>query len=75
MDSDINMEVYVDNAKIDHNSFGNNVDNTENKNDSTVAQESYPNTGIRNILIVVLIILSIAVIAFIRYKNLNSYVK
>ena len=75
MDSDINMEVYVDNAKIDHNSSGNNVDNTENKNDSTVAQESFPNTGIRNILIVVLIILSIAVIAFIRYKNLNSYVK
>ena len=75
MDSDINMEVYVDNAKIDHNSSGNNVDNTENKNDSTVAQESFPNTGIRNILIVVLIILPIAVIAFIRYKNLNSYVK
>lgn len=81
LNTDIEIEIYRDNAKIENmnsnnNSNNNNNNNNQSENDTTVAQEGFPKTGIRNILIIgVAIILLGTLVFFIRYKILNSYVK
>ena len=82
LNTDIDIEIYRDNAKIENMNSNNNSNNNNNNNnnqsgnDSTIAQENFPKTGLRNILIIgVAIILLGTLVFFIRYKILNSYVK
>ena len=82
LNSDIEIEIYRDNAKVENADSNNNQDNSNNNNnnnngnDTTIAQEDFPKTGIRNVLIIgISIILLGTLVFFIRYKILNSYIK
>ena len=72
------IETYIDNAKVD-NVLGNNVDSNNSNNiannGSTIAQGRLPYAGIRNILIIILIVLVLSILFYIRYKNLQKYIK
>lgn len=69
MDSDVTVETYLDNAKI------NNVNSSNQAEDTTVATNKLPNTGVKTALILMLIVLVVGIVVYIRYKNLSKYVK
>lgn len=77
MDSDVIVETYLDNVKVNNVNSGN-KDNSETPNksgDTTVASSKLPNAGIRTVLILIIIISIVGVVVYIRYKNLSKYVK
>lgn len=77
MDSEVVIETYLDNVKVNNVNSGNN-DNSETPNksgDTTVASNKLPKTGAGSILILIIIISIVGVVIYIRYKNLSKYVK
>lgn len=75
IDSDYTMEVYLDNVKTDNINTGNN-NNSNAGGDETTAPGKLPQTGVRNIAVILLVVLAIGgIIFFIRYKKLSKYVK
>lgn len=84
------VEIYLDNAKVNNSNSGNdynpgnntNQENNEKPNttnqsgDTTIAQDKLPYTGIRNLLILALVIIIVAgIIIYNRYKDISNYVK
>lgn len=85
---DVSMEIYIDNEKIDLSDIEIGGDNgSQNKGpqttdstskpqkDQTVAQKQLPKTGMKGILVVLIVISVVGAIFYIRYKNLNKYIK
>lgn len=73
LETDATVEIYLDNAKIEH-SNSNNSTNSSSK-DNTIATGILPNAGIRSVLIAIFIITICGIVIYIRYKNLSKYVK
>lgn len=79
MDSEVTVEIYLDNAKVNNVNSGNSMQtgNTTGNTEvnTTVALKRLPKAGVRNILILILIVSVIGIVVYIRYKNLSKYVK
>ena len=68
MESDVKIETYLDNEKIENNN--------SDKKDDTVAPGKIPQTGTRNVVIVVVILIGISgAIFYIKYNKISKYVK
>lgn len=80
--SDAQVKTYINNTKVDENN-SNNKDNNSNNNsqkqnqtkDPTTAPNKIPYTGIRTIIILMVIVAIIGIVVYIRYKNLSTYIK
>ena len=70
VDSDITLETYLDNVKLPNANSGN-IQNS----DDTTSPNRFPNAGIRNILILISVVLIASIVFYIKYRNLNKYVK
>ena len=69
--SDIDVEVYLDNERVYESELDDN-----DKEDQTTAPGKLPQTGVRNFVIIILLVLVVGgAIFFIRYKKLSKYVK
>lgn len=85
MKTDANLEIYVNDEKVDEwpvtadpTSNNNNNTNSGEKNsntDNTIATGIIPQTGTKNILIILIGITLIGVIFYIRYRHLNNLIK
>ena len=78
LDSEVNIETYVNDAKINKSNSNNKVlDTNNNKEDSdnTKAPGVLPKTGKICIIMIFVISSFIGVTFFIRYKNLSKYIK
>lgn len=78
MESNITIETYVDNAKVntaDSNNNGKTDTSSDSSKDTTVATMKLPNTGIKLIAISIVIIGIVGIGVYIRYKSLSKYVK
>ena len=68
MESNVKIETYLDNKKIENNN--------SDKKDNTVAPGKIPQTGTRNVVIVVAILIGISgAIFYIKYNKISKYVK
>lgn len=78
---DVKVETYINNTKVDENNSNNkdnNGDNTQKPNqtkDPTTAPNKIPYTGIKTVLILMIIVSVVGIIVYIRYKNLSKYIK
>ena len=70
VDSDITLETYLDNVQLPNANSGN-IQNS----DDTTSPNRFPNAGIRNILILISVVLIASIAFYIKYRNLNKYVK
>lgn len=78
LDSNVNIETYLDGEKITNQKQNNNIPTTDKKDnsiDNTIAKDVLPKTGIGRIIILFSIITAVGFVFFIRYKNLSKYVK
>lgn len=77
MSSDIDMEIYLDNVKIDNVNSGNNgnSEGADDEKDDTRSPQKLPESGVVNVLILILIISILGIVFYIKYKNLSKYVK
>ena len=75
VDSEGKMETYLDNVKVNNNNSNTNNDNKKDDKDNTTISGDLPKTGVRKILLIILVIAIIGGIAYIRYKYLSKYVK
>lgn len=83
LETDIKLEMFLDNVKKDNSNSstaGNNNQNSNNNNlkneNKTSIPDKLPKTGIKDIIIfIILVISAIGIIVFIRYKNLSKYIK
>ena len=73
LQTDENVEIYVDNAKKEDVQNGNT--DKDNNSDNTIMNGKLPHTGKITIVIIVTIILGLGTFFYIRYKNLSKYVK
>ena len=69
MDSDVKIETYLDNVKVNNSNSSNKLE------DTTIATNRLPNTGIKTALILISIISVVGILVYIRYKKLSKYVK
>lgn len=69
LESDVEVETYLDNAKKENANSGNNM---ANNSDDTVATGKIPNTG-SNTFIIVSIIVLVVVTCIVFYKKYNSF--
>lgn len=69
MDSDVKIETYLDNVKVNNSNSSNKLE------DTTIATNKLPNTGIKTALILISIISVVGILVYIRYKKLSKYVK
>lgn len=66
---DVTIEKYLDNAKVNNSK-------SDNKEDNTIAKDNLPKTGVRGVLVfTIVIILTLGVIFYVRYRVLKSYIK
>lgn len=66
---EVTIEKYLDNAKVNNSK-------SDNKEDNTIAKDNLPKTGVRGILVfTIVIILTLGVIFYVRYRVLKSYIK
>ena len=77
VEKETNIEIYMDNAKIDNVNVnkGETGGNITTGKDGTVANKILPKTGVKTIVILIAIIITVGAIIFIRYQYLNKYVK
>lgn len=75
LSTDNKIETYVDDEK-DTNLDGTTTTTTTTKGDTTTANSGrLPNAGIKNLIILTVIIGTIGVLIYIRYRNLSKYIK
>jgi hypothetical protein len=71
VDSDLDFEIFVDNAKIDLT-----VSDSNKTVDNTTSTGKLPQTGAKiTLLVIIIMLLNIAIILYIKNKNLSKYVK
>lgn len=75
LDSDVTVEIYMNNAKISSTNSGNTAQTGNNTESTTVPLSRLPNAGMRSILILIFIVSVIGIVVFIAYKRLSKYVK
>lgn len=78
VESDVTIEIYVDNVKVNTVDSSNNSEtdtSSDSSKDTTVATMKLPNTGIKVIVISIVMIVIVGIGVYIRYKNLSKYVK
>ncbi len=73
INSEVTIETYRDGAQVTNSNSGNETSN--NGGDNTRSTTRLPNTGFRNILIILLFIAIAGIVFFIKYKNLHKYIK
>lgn len=74
LDTDADIEIYVNNVKQDNPQT--NTSNTNNSGDNTISTEKIPNAGTKISILLIIIVLSIlGGILYVKYKNLSTYVK
>ena len=72
LESDVEVETYLDNVKYDKNT----TNTPDNTGDNTVSSEKLPNTGTKvKILMAIIVILGVGVFLYKKYKDLSEYVK
>ena len=64
------IEIYVDDNKVENINYG-----SSNYEDLTVAPGKLPQTGVKSIIGIFLVISIAGIIIFIRYKKLSKYIK
>lgn len=72
MDSDIKVETYLDNVKIENKNDDNKKTDVK---DDTMAPNEIPQTGVKSVIIIILVIGALGSIFYIRYKQISKYVK
>ena len=69
------IEIYLDNTKLNNTSNYGNSGNSYNSNqnqDNTMAPDSLPQAGVKNILIIISVISIITIVFYVRYKKLSK---
>lgn len=72
MDADIKVETYLDNVKIENKNDDNKKTDVK---DDTMAPNEIPQTGVKSVIIIILVIGALGSIFYIRYKQISKYVK
>ena len=72
MDFDIKVETYLDNVKIENKNDDNKKTDVK---DDTMAPNEIPQTGVKSVIIIILVIGALGSIFYIRYKQISKYVK
>lgn len=79
MDTNISVETYVDNIKVDNKNSGNSIntptDTKKDTEDKTIAGGILPQTGVRNVLIIIIVISVIGIIIYFRYRKISKDLK
>lgn len=79
LETDNNVEIFIDNNKKDNININTNLNNSSGNNsfvDKTTAVGKLPNTGITiTVIVAIVILLGVGLFLFVRYKNLNKYIK
>ena len=77
MDISENVEIYINGAKMEDMLNGTGNGNNSNKDvDNTISNTSLPKTGVTaSIICIIVIITVVGIILYVRYRNLNKYVK
>ena len=75
MDDEVTVETYVDNAKVNNVNSGNSVQTGNTAENTTAPFSRLPNAGIRDVVILILIVSVIGIGAYIGYRKLNKYIK
>ena len=74
MDTDIKVETYLDNVKIENKNDDNKKTDVK---DDTMAPNEIPQTGVKSVIIIIIILVigALGSIFYIRYKQISKYVK
>lgn len=73
MDSDIKVETYLDNVKIENKNDDNKKTDVK---DDTMAPNEIPQTGVKSVIIIIILVIgALGSIFYIRYKQISKYVK
>lgn len=77
MESDVEIEKYLDNKKIENGNTNKKEDDKKtDKKDNTVAPGQIPQTGVKNkVFIIVIAIGALGIVCYIKYKKISKYVK
>lgn len=75
LNSDVEIETYLDDVKVDSTKKDNNKKSSNKDEDKTKAPGILPNTGVGTIAIALFIVAGVGIVFYIRYKNLKRYIK
>ena len=75
LETNTNLETYVNNAKKENMQSGNQT--TNNSQDNTQAPGKLPQAGVNTIILLVIfaIVFVISIYLYLKYKNLSKYIK
>ena len=79
MNTNISVETYVDNIKVDNKNSGNSVDTPadtkKTTEDTTTAGGILPQTGVKSVLIIIIVISAIGILIYIKYRKISKDLK